>query len=319
MGAGTCLVESYAARTNLTTLQNLTVVIGLSVISPIIIVLNLLLIIGLAKTKELRNAPGILLLLLSISDCLIGLVSIPIQIVLFTAFKTHPACTLEYMTHAVGHFTGHFSGYMIAVISFQRNVLINPNLKPRNCFSSFLVKKRGLMVLVAVTFVVTLAETIVSVIFYYEFIARLMLSILDSVIFAYVYVTYFWVYFKVWRFSKKITEKQTKKKTTIRAHEDRLAKTVALILIATAICYLPYQITVGMRWTKMRDRQKPSMELRFGIYLSLIVLYCNSAVNAAIIIWRSRKIRIYIRSIFKGISRGSHDRRGGGELQGLRF
>ena len=294
-----CNVQSFSARINLTSAQNLSILIGNSITGPVILVLNLILIICLAKTKQLRKAHGVLLLLLSISDCLIGFLAIPLHILIFSVFKTYPVCTLEFTPHAVGYFTAHFSGYMIAVISFQRNVHINPHIQPQNGFSRLLAKKTGLTILVLVTLLVTSAETLVSVTLHDKFIPRLVLKIIDSVIIIYVYVTYFWMCFKVWRFSKRNTAKQIRNRVSTKTSEDRLATTVALILIYTALCYFPYNILIGVRYKRQRNGEKISIDMQFVIYLTLTVLQFNSAINAAIVMWRSTKIRKYLISLFK--------------------
>ena len=303
----TCLVQSFTNRINLTWLENLSIILGLSVTCPVILILNSILIICLVKTKELRNAHGVLLLLLSVSDCFIGLVTIPLQIVLFTLFRKHPACTMESISHAFSYSTIHFSGYMIAVISFHRNVHINPNLTLQNGISRFLVKKTGLTILVVVTVIVTFIQTLVSVILYDKFIPRLVLAIIDAVIITYVFVTYFWVYFKVWNFSKTITTAQIQPGGTADVREYPLAKTVALILISAAVCFFPYNILVGLRWRRQRQGREVSIGIQYGIYLSLILLYCNSAINAAIIIFRSTKVREYIASVLGKRREGRSD------------
>ena len=293
-----CLVQTFADRTNLTGPRNLSVVLSLSVSGAVILILNSILIICLVKTKELKNPRGFLLLILSISDCFIGLMTIPLQMVLFTVFKEHRVCTMESIAHAAAYFTSHFSGHIIAIISFQRNVHINPRLKPPNMFSRFLAKKSRVMILVIFSFMVTLTETLVTVFMYDKFIARLVLTIIDSVIIVYVYVTYFWMYFKVRSFSSKTTTGQkVQTGRTVKKSEYRFAETVALTLISTALCYFPYQILYGLRWRRTRQRQNVSMDIQFGIYLSLILMYCNSAINAAMIIFRSTKMRTLVISV----------------------
>ena len=315
-----CLIQSFSARIYLTSSQNLSVLIGLGLTSPVILVLNLTLIFCLVKTKELRKASGVLLLLLSISDCSIGAVAIPLQIVLFGPFKGQHACTLECAAHAFAYFTSHFSGYLIAVITFQRSVYIDPHLKSQNVPAKFLVKKTGLIMLVTVTVIVTIAETLASVIFYHKFVVRLVLTIIDSVTIAYVYVTYFWMYFKVWRFSKGIIVKQRQKVTRSETSEDRLVKTVALILMSAAMCCFPFIILLGLKWKRQRNGRTVSTDLHFAIYLSYILVYSNSAINVAMIIFRSTKMRKYIISLLRGKPKrvDTLQRRHGNQFQGFK-
>ena len=296
----TCRDSLFSLRIFLTRSESLSILIGLSIASPIILVSNLILIVSLIKTKQLRNASNVLLLVLSLSDCFIGLITIPLEIVLFSTFKKYPACTLEYTAHATAYFTTHFSGYLIAVISFQRNVQINPNLKQRNMLSRFLVTKAGLTLLVIVIFLVNILETYISVIFYSESLARLMLVVTDAVIFVYIYISYFCVYFKVWNFSKQNLAKRVETQTNVQGSPDRLARTVALILLSAAVCYLPYMTLVGLR-------REMSLEGKFYIYLSLILVFLNSAVNAVIIMCRSTEIRNVIISSLRDKSGGSSD------------
>ena len=50
-----------------------------------------------------------------------------------------------------------------------------------------------------------------------------------------------------------------------------------------------------------------SKDLQFSIYLSFILVYSNLAINAAMIIFRSTKMRKYIISLLQGKAKESCD------------
>ena len=269
--------------------QNLVVLISLLIISPVIFILNLLVVISLVKTKQLRNLSNFLLLLLSLSDCFVGTVTIPLEITLFSVFRMQRVCTLEYVVHFFVYFTTHFSAYLIAVIAVHRNVYVNPNLERQGYLSRLIQKRHGLTICIIVTLLVTVTEGLVSMLFYSEVIPMLVLVLVDGILFVSVYATYFWVYFKVWRFSKDNVAAQSRHQSS----QDRLAKTVAIILISMAVCYLPY-IVVAATKGKSLEKQNLSSGIQFPLYITLVLVLSNSAVNAVIIMVRCAAVRKYV-------------------------
>ena len=284
--SSSCRVTTFANRIYLSNSQNLAVLSCLFIVNPMILISNLMVLISLIKMKQLRNLSNVLLLLLSVSDCFIGIVTIPLEIILFTVFKMQSFCALEYVVHFFVYFTTHFSAYLVAVIAFHRNVYINPYRETQSFLSKLILKRSGLTILVIAALAISIAESLVSMLFYSRVVPMLMLVLIDGDLFISVYATYFWVYFKVWKSSRN--------NVTIRSpNKDRLAKTVMFILISLAVCYLPYIIVAATKG-KGLTKQNLSSDIQFLLYMTLVLVLSNSAVNAIIIIVRCAAVRRYV-------------------------
>ena len=278
-----CRLSIFSGRVYLTNSQSLTVFVSLTIASPIILASNILAIISLVKCTHLKPEPKLLFLALSVSDCIIGIATIPLETTLFSLFRTRSVCNLEYTVHFLLYWTTHFSGYMISITAVQRSVFINSNMKRQNFLSRCFMRKTGLKIVIIVIFVVTAAEALISILFYSKAVPMLTLVSIDGIIFVTVYISYFWIYYKVWRISKSSTARrkpnQRKASDDTNSAQDHLAKIIAFILIATAVCYLPYIIIATANRKDLKDRNL-SPNTPFRIYMALILVLFNSAVNA---------------------------------------
>ena len=276
-----CVMSTtFTNRIYLTNTQGLIVLICHSLAGLVVVTSNLLVIFGLLKTKQMKNPSNYLIFLLSVSDCVVGMIAIPLDVTLFSLYLKRTACILEYIAHFLLYSTTHFSAYLIAIIAVHRNLSINHNFKRRNKLSQFLLKKNGLRVITSAVCLVAIAEALVLLFFYKKMISRIALVLLDTIIFITVYAIYFWMYFKVWT---SLQSKATK----------RLSKTIAIILLAVAIFYIPPIVIAAIRGSFVENR-KISADINFGLYLSLTLVFSNSGFNAVVILTRSVTVRNFL-------------------------
>jgi len=120
MGDNQCL-SPYPSRDDLGANERLILIIAFAVLTPMTLILNGFLIIGLYKTKQHRNVFSRFIMVLSISDFCIGLFIQPVVIYLFIPGKEIAEnCFASWYLTVVGYVFLNFSGLVIFMVSIDR-------------------------------------------------------------------------------------------------------------------------------------------------------------------------------------------------------
>lgn len=129
--------------------------------SPVIIILNTVLIVALIATKEVRqNTSSFLILCLSASDLFMGVVCLPILAYLLLNKHNEASCTLTSAIQILSGCFASFSCLLTLLIAVDRYHHMNPNYMNRPSIIKNLFKIKNVIYLVALMFILTLSLSI---------------------------------------------------------------------------------------------------------------------------------------------------------------
>ena len=156
--------NALVGRLNLSKNQATSIAISFALEIPVIVACNGVLIIALYKTKQTKSAANYAVMLLSISDLFIGLLSVPLLVILFAAFSHTRNCWLEMTAIFVGQFNSHFSGYMTMIMAIQRYLNANPSflLRRRSSIMEMMTSEAGCKMMTFIAFIVSIAHGVVT-------------------------------------------------------------------------------------------------------------------------------------------------------------
>ena len=305
--------EILTNRLNLTVTQNLSVFVMITIIACLTVIINLVLAVTLWKTKQLNVSTNVYIFLLSLSDCMQGALAMPLIATGYRTYRNQEKCRLFIIAQAFSSFYTHLSGYIILLIAFDRYMYVLLDVTEHNgCFRK-LKSKHGLIILRSFCFFWSITAGGFTVI-ENELAIRLptiCLGIVDMLAMAIIYILYIRMYIKVWRHSKASVvynkefnrrqqvvkyskdEVQQKRKNTPR-YTREVAKTIVIIMIAIAVCYLP--ATILHAYVAGIARGPISNTVQFSYHLSFPVLYLNPILNACIILYRNTRLQEYLRN-----------------------
>ena len=299
----TCTTEvtRFAERLLLTPVENTALGTSFVVITPFTIFFNITLIVALIKTNQLNRKSNYLIMILSISDLLIGAVCMPLTIILFINYPFKRQCNVERIEQAVKIFSWYLSLYMTLTIAIDRYVNVNPNIRNLNNPLRRLFSTSKIWILIFISLILAAVTTgvITYTLFTNHYRVALMVTMnFDLFLLLAIFILYLRFYYKIWTFTRK-SEVYSKGANTNgnkgRAeYIGKLGLTVFFILIAIIITVAPYTIILTYQvviWeTTLNDAK--------SYVIASILLYFNSALNSVIFITRNVKLRRYVLSCF---------------------
>ena len=170
-----------------------------------------------------------------------------------------------------------------------------------------LKSKQGLVALASLCFIWSVAAA-GSILIEYELANKLptiCLGIIDIFAMTVMFVLYIRMYIRVWRHTKtsvvykdKVNEEQTSEKIKCKRKnkprfQNEFAKTVLLIMIAVAVCYLP--LIVSHACVTWYSKGIISNRVQFSYHISFPIVYLNSFLNACIVLSRNGTLRRYLK------------------------
>ena len=276
--------------------QNLSIGSLLAIIGLPAFLVNSILIIALVKTNQLKNTTNVYILFLSLSDCIQGVVSIPLELVLFIVYADKTNCILSSTAQAFSFFNTHLSGYFILLIAFDRYLNIRPEFIEDNAVMRRLKSKCGSVLLTSVCLGMSLAHGGLSIFTdKYKRLPSLCIGIIDVIGIITIYALYIRLYLKVrchYKESAVYTNDEHLESPRSPKYVNELAKTVLLILITVAVCYSPF-IVLNIYMSSFRT-SKISVTLQYIHYFLMLPVFANAALNACIIVRRNKDIRGYV-------------------------
>ena len=296
---------TIAWRTLLSSNQNLVIGVTLSLTVIPAIVLNSAYCYALYNTKQLRKKSKLLVFLQSLSDFFFGAISIPISVIVYTAYGKIRCCWLERLAMFLGQTNGHISLYLLIIIAMQRYFAVRPRQgNSNNRLVKFaLLSFKGLAVIVCIVIIWSIFNGLVSVYFFgylNSSIPNIIVMILRSLIVLLTYIIYFRLYFSVKKHQREMTANQRHSSKLshvkiINKNYSSFLKTVSMVLILNAIAYIP--VTIADCWTgyyTFRNVYAPRTT-RFIYYLVHFTLFLNSSLNTAIFLFRDGASRAFLR------------------------
>ena len=135
-------------------------------LSPITILMNLLVIVTVAKRRDLQKLSNILLRSLALVDLLVGAVSMPlsatVDVLILRQMPVEHICDLDLANISVIYFLSVLSLYHLTVIAWERNVAIRKGLQYQVLVSKSLLIKLSIFAWLAAAFT-DLPATILTV------------------------------------------------------------------------------------------------------------------------------------------------------------
>ena len=273
-----------------------------SIMIPLALTVNAILIFTLVKTKQIRTVSNRFILLMTTSDCCIGLLVQTSVVILFTKYRTIPACKMEAAATCVTMFFGHVTGYSIMVIAFDRFI----HMKFLYSYNKIITSARSIMIIVGCigfAFIVSFSY-LIGILYKQYRIANAIILGIDTTVIIGIYNTYFVTYCRVEKHTREIDDlraeeqQESKSSYALRTKRDyslKMARTIFIILAMVFICYVPYVIT-SMVWvimaTKLDANTRPYLELAF--YATYLLVYLSSILNSIIFINGNKRCRLFL-------------------------
>ena len=217
------------------------------------ILLNGLVIFVVATRRRLQTNSNILLACLAGTDFLVGLVAQPIAIAVKVerAFSIEPFCLLETVFTIILYATGCTSLGHLVLISIDRFFATKDALRYWEIVTKQRIKN-GVLVVWAITMVLTIQETVLAVInsgtkgyIVYCTLAGVMCVIIGFVYIAGICYCYVYIFSETRRQKKRLQTEQLPQEEAKRVKKgNKAANTLALILGALIVTYLPIIILI---------------------------------------------------------------------------
>ena len=262
------------------------VIAGLnSTLSIVTLTSNIVVIVSIVKTKQLNNASNVFICCLSISDCCLACIAQ--TLISFTFLRQEFSCSLEMVTQFSTSFFGHLSGYCIVAIAVDRMI----HMKYLTRYAQIVTRERIYMICLAnivMSLVVGVSYTLTTIYDVYDAVNTIIL-IFDSTLVILTFSAYLVTFRKIHRHIKnkenlrmRKNRRSKKKRSDRPVYATTMMKVIAKIRAAVWIAYTPY-ITVSLVWSFAKDMYRTNENLlSFVLYLSYLLVYMNSTMNAVI-------------------------------------
>ena len=264
------------------------------------ILLNALVIFVVATRRRLQSNSNILLACLAGTDLLAGLVAEPIAIAVEVkrAFGLEPFCTVETVCAILALCAPCYASFShLVLISIDRYIATKDALRYREIVTKQRIKN-GVLVAWAITVALTIQEIVLAVIdsdteTYSLFwtLTAVITSIICLTYIAGICYCYVYIFSETRRQKKRLQTEQLSQEEAKRVKKDnKAAHTLALILGALIVTYLPTVILLLVAATFSNDTLNPSVTAIFSSWASTFILL-GSLVNPIIYCWRNKKLR----------------------------
>ena len=291
--------SALAWRIYLTKRQNLilSVCYGSTILPTIM--LNSMLWYALYSLGQWKKQSKFLIFVLTVSDTVMGLVSIPTTITLTSIYSYKRNCRLERLFMFFGQVNGHFSFYITLMIALQRYAKMRETSYGVSTFTRKILTKSGLRIIVWAVFSLSCAHGVVSTYFFglvKSVVPNILMMILRGLILIVIQVCYCRVYIAVKKHLRtRVTPRDSEcttpsqrdeKKRPRRSRFSKVNRTVLIVIILLILSYLPATITdmwTGY-YTLFLGITAPMLP-RFLFYVSFTTIFMNCALNAGVIIY----------------------------------
>ena len=301
-----CPENVFSPLVHLQNWQIYALVFGLSMTNLLTWLSNIAVILSIFKTNQQRTIFCLLVLSLSLSDCLSAFIG---QTLVFTTFlKPNINCTLKLTTQFLATFTLNISMCIIIATTFDKMIHIN-KLRPRERNVS--MKSAYIIWLICVILAFLIASCYTLFTFYRMFNSFYPISLITtSVGVAAVFLSYMTMYRRICLHIEKTSTIRRTSSSRRNAGQTRpvyllsTAKVIKRILIAVFIAYVP-AVTVNLCWhydTNVHNSKYLNWFV-VAMYISFLLTYSNSTLNAIIFILGNRKSKRFVSSIWHGNSR----------------
>ena len=292
-------IECYSVmvwRIYLTNGQHITLGICLGFTILPIVALNFALSFGLYKVGGWRNKSKFFIYILSISDVIFGLFTVPANVVLVTLLGSERNCLIEKAFLFVGQINGHFSFYSIMAIALERYLNITAALQYgvesqgiKGKLTRLISTTRGHCTCLILMLLLSTLHGLAPTYFFGKIqsnIPNIFMAFVRFAILATIYILYIRMYL--------ILKKHVSANQQLNQRHTKVFRTVLTILIVYTVCYLPFVLTdfATSYYSYVKKSAAPN-SLRFIYYLSFTLVYLNAAINAGVLLKANKHALAY--------------------------
>ena len=268
------------------------ILIGISVIIMLgILFTNVTVIICLCKTNQTNNLSFRIILHLSFSDVLLGLVGVPTFI--FGTIIKSSSLVLQFASLCFIALFSHVSIYITGLIGVDRFVRINYYTKHREILTPF----RVFMVQILIWWLALLNTVLILLdVLNQTAVFRIVVGLCDVSLIILVAVLQI----------KTISSMKTLLVLTESSLDQKIRKLATKILIAITLLLPPCVVCAIVRGNiegTLTDKGRGNLQFIFGMAINLV--YVNSCINAVLFLASNVKSKKYLRSFLKGKARRS--------------
>ena len=267
--------------------------------SPIIVILNVLLIVAMIVTKQAtQNTSNFLIICLSVSDLISGAISLPLLAYVLLSINSEIGCNLPNALAITGSCFGNFSAIITVLTAVDRYLHMNPNIRHRPSVLNKIFKLPNVICLVAMVLMLTLSFSIIVIFIDMNLETMAFLGILSvcGTIIYFLSVTCLYV-----RGYKRISTFTDNNPVYHEAGQQpkyvkSLYKTVFVLVLLACATYLPYSLINGITvmLTIINASYAQNTALTCFVEIVQLILFSSGFTNCLVVFHYNKKIKRWI-------------------------
>ena len=272
-----------------------------SLLTPVIITLNIILIFIMFKTGEKLSYTSHFVICMSISDIGMGSIALPMLVAMLTVEHLRINCTYQKVVQCIAYTFGYTTFFMLMVIAMDRYLLITKTVKYKSVMTKF---RFGIVVTCVV--MSSIACSVISVTFY-SFYLHMAFIVTNVLFIGSIYILYYKLLRRIDKQASAVTkddvitstrERLMSKKSRRRKRDVSVAKTIKILLGTIFGLYMPYNI-ISSIWTYYRFKlnENPGLILNVAIFWTYVLMFVNCTANVIIYGHGNGKIRRYAKNM----------------------
>ena len=267
--------------------------------SPVIVILNVLLIVAMIATKQAtQNTSNFLIICLSVSDLISGAISLPLLAYALLGPKNKIGCIVPKLVAIIGGCVGHFSELLLVLIAIDRYLHMNPNIHHQPSKLNRIFKLPNVIYLVAIVFAfVLLYSACLALIEMKETILAIMLIVYVITVTIYV-LSVTCLYVKGYKRISSFADDNIVYRDTVEQPQyvKSLYKTVFVLAILVCTTYLPYSLIQGITtiMTLLDVSNVRHAAFTYLIEIVHLITFSSCFTNCLVVFHYNKKVKRWI-------------------------
>lgn len=293
--------NALAYRVILTEKQSRIIAILIGIVILPSLLTNGLLLFAMMKTKRKELACRTYVILTSFCGCLNSVSGIPMYVLLFTTYHNTRYCLFERISIFTVLTNAYVLVYSVLVLAIDRYLNVRPGFGWSKRLARVMRSNNGTIVVCVSIVLMSMLHSLMSASFFISVnftIGKYITVALNCFIACGVYVAYLKLYCEINAHNNSFrrefdANEASQGKTPPYVHE--FIKTVAILLVAGVLCYLPFIIMdIWTGWYTMVQTTVAPQTVRFVYYLAVIPVLMHSSINSMLFLYRNEKAKQYI-------------------------
>ncbi len=277
-----------------------------SIYGLVIIIVNLVLMVSFFATKQsMQNISNLLIVCLCVSDCLIGMILMPVMALEGLLLDSKIRCFFANLSFTLQLMLGGTSFGITMLLATDRYLHMNPDFQSNSSRIAKFFKRPRIYILILSCFAFSAAVSLMKyfmmgkntrvVTYFTAFYAIFVLIMLTVFV-----VFYTCSYLRIRRFVAENPVYQSREEPDSNespVYLKALFKTVLLVIITAVVCWLPL-LALNIAVTVLRFMDNSLISSTLVITLgktALALFFANSFINALIIFYRNKKSKEWLK------------------------